>query len=296
MDIRARLLVAAAASVLAIGIEPVRALGKGASLFGSVQSYTVARGDTATSIGARFGVDPAVIISENGLPTSAALAVGQTLRLDSRHIIPASTAAGMLIVNVPQRMLFYADADAVSAFPVAVGRRTWPTPLRDLTIVVKEQNPTWDVPVSILEEARRAGRELPLRVPPGPNNPLGEFWLGLSGGGIGIHGTNAPSSIYQAATHGCVRLHPDDIAWLYPRVGVGTAVRIVYEPILLTSVGAEVFLEVHPDVYRRVPDAARTARALAEAADLSNRIDWTLASTVIAARHGIARDVTLRPF
>jgi L,D-transpeptidase ErfK/SrfK len=297
MNIHPPIVIAAAGFALAIGIEPLRALEQGHGLFGSVRSYTVVRGDTATSVGARFGVSPEVIISDNHLPAGGALSVGQTLQLDARHVIPNSAAAGIVVVNVPQRMLFYAaDAGGVTAFPVAVGRRTWPTPLADLSIVVKERNPTWDVPVSILEEARRAGREQAPHVPPGPNNPLGKFWLGLSGGGIGIHGTNAPASIYRAATHGCVRLHPDDIEWLFPRVGVGTAVRLIYEPILLTSVGGQVFLEVHPDVYRRVPDAAAAARALAEAAGVSHLVDWDLAGRAIAARHGVARDVTARPF
>ena len=138
----------------------------------------------------------------------------------------------------------------MTAIPVAVGRPQWATPRGSFTIVLREENPTWDVPRSILDEARRRGRSHPARVPPGPDNPLGAFWLGLSQGSIGLHGTNAPSSIYSFASHGCVRLHPDDIAWLFPRVAVGDRVELIYEPVLLAAVGAQVFLEVHRDAYQ----------------------------------------------
>lgn len=286
-----RILLTAGACVLAVTVEPL-ASERLTGLTGAVQSYVVARGDTTTSVSARFGVDPRVVIADNGLPPSGVLVAGRTLQVDSRHVVPGPAVPGVVVINVPQRMLFYAEDDVVAAMPVAVGRRTWPTPLGAFTVVNKRTDPTWHVPASILEESRRAGRVQPPIVPPGPNNPLGRFWLGLSGGGIGIHGTNAPASIYRSTTHGCVRVHPDDIAWLFPRVAESGAVRIIYEPVLLTTEGARVFLEVHPDVYRRAPDALRTVRTLADAAAVSDLVDWDLAATVIADRHGVARDVT----
>jgi L,D-transpeptidase ErfK/SrfK len=132
-------------------------------------------------------------------------------------------------------------------------------------------------------------------VPPGPANPLGAYWLGLSLGSVGIHGTNTPSSIYQAVTHGCIRLHPDDIAALFAETDVGNAGEIVYEPLLLANVGGVVFLEVHRDVYARGPrEALGAAGALARELGLADRIDWDRAAVVIAQREGIARDVSRR--
>jgi L,D-transpeptidase ErfK/SrfK len=290
----ARLLVVAGVCALASGVRPLAWSAAGLGLTGSVRTHVVARGETLTSIGARFGVTTDALRHENALQAGATLAVGQLLRVDDRHIIPAAVAPGVIIINLPQRLLFHHDGEVITALPAAVGRRTWPTPIGSFTIVSKEENPTWDVPASILEEARRAGRTLPPSIPPGPDNPLGQFWLGLSGGSIGIHGTNAPSSIYQTATHGCVRLHPDDIAWLFPRVAIASAVRTIYEPVLLAATRDDVFLEVHPDAYRRVHAPLATAQTLAAAAGLTERVDWAAATTVIAARHGIARAVTLQ--
>ena len=278
----------------ALSLATVSATARRTTIAGDVKVHVVQRGETVSSLGARFGIGPSVIIADNRLSPSGALRVGQTLQLDSRHIIPGAAAAATVVINIPQRMLFYTEADVVTAIPVAVGRPTWATPVGSFTVVEKQIDPTWHVPASIRAEARRAGRELPAEVPPGPDNPLGRFWLGLSTGGIGIHGTNAPRSIYRAATHGCVRLHPADIEWLFPRLPKGAAVRTIHEPILLTEENARVFLEVHPDVYRLAPATVATAQTLAQAAGVSDSVDWELAGSVIAEKAGVARDVTRR--
>ena len=271
---------------------PVLAQGAGTQpLTGQVMTYQVRRGDTLSSLGARYGLHIRTLASDNRMHVTDILEVGRSLRIDNRHVVPDRSATSTLVVNIPQRMLFYTNAD-VAAFPVAVGRATWPTPTGNFTVATREENPTWDVPASILAEMRRAGRSHPARVPPGPQNPLGAFWLGLSGGGIGIHGTNAPSSVYRFASHGCIRLHPDDIAWLFPRINVGDAVSLIYQPVLVTSVGDRVFLEVHPDIYQRNAPTLAHVRDLAAGQSLTGRIDWGTAARVVHLRDGVARDVT----
>ena len=262
-----------------------------APLAGGIATHIVVRGDTLFALAARLGVDVETLAADNGLDLRRELTVGQRLTVDNRHIVPADAAGADLVVNLPQRMLFFFDRGVVG-LPVAVGRRTWPTPIREFRVVTRETDPTWDVPASIREEARQLGRSLPASVPPGPTNPLGRFWIGLTGGAVGVHGTNAPSSIYGAVTHGCVRLHPDDIAWLFPRVQIGMTVRTIYEPVLFADVGGQVFLEVHPDVYRRASISLASVRARAADRGLAGRIDWTRAAGVVALHHGIARDVT----
>ena len=264
----------------------------GNPLTGSVRTYSVVRGDTLRRIGARFGVDLETLAADNQLPSRAVLKTGQSLRVDNRHIVPPVLEPGLLLINIPQRMAFLDSGRGVEGVPVAVGRRDWRTPLGPFTIVVAEENPTWDVPISIQEEARRAGKSLPTKVPPGPDNPLGEFWLGLSFGGIGLHGTNAPASVYGAVTHGCIRMHPEDVARLFTRVAVGTAGRTIYEPVLMTAAGGEIYLEVHRDVYGLATADPRTrARALADALGLTQWVDWDAADRVIEAHHGVARPV-----
>jgi L,D-transpeptidase ErfK/SrfK len=236
-------------------------------LAGSVHWHEVVSGQSLTSIGARFGVESSTLAADNGLRINARLTPGQHLVIDNRHIVPAVAVDGV-VINVPQRMLFVLrDGRVLGSFPVAVGRPSWPTPTGQFEIRVKETDPTWDVPASIQREMAAAGKEVLCKVPPGPRNPLGTRWLGLSSSSIGIHGTNTPASIYQFTTHGCIRLHQDDVARLFALVEIGTPVQIIYEPVLVARVSPqEVLVEVHRDVYKRGgATTADVSRALAQA-------------------------------
>lgn len=261
------------------------------SITGKVFQYDAVSGDSLAMLGSRFGIDPREIAAANNLKAGAAIVPGTRLDLDNRHIVPPF-ADNALVINVPQRMLFVMGTESIAAYPVALGRPEWPTPLGDFTVTAKEENPTWDVPASIQAEMREEGRPVVQKVLPGPLNPLGAFWLGLSLGSVGMHGTNAPSSIFRHATHGCIRLHADDIAAIYPQLAVGTRGRIVYEPILLARTSQGVFLEAHADVYRRTKgDPLAAVRKIAAAAGISGDIDWAGVGRVLHARSGVARAV-----
>jgi L,D-transpeptidase ErfK/SrfK len=264
---------------------------------GGLWTYHVVQGDTWRTIGSRVGVDPQVLSAGNGLKVITALRPGQVLQIDNRHIVPTAAAGRTLVVNIPQRMLFIKEEGGeVKGFPVAVGRRDWQTPIQPFRIITRERDPSWEVPDSIREEARRAGKWLPAVVAPGPDNPLGQFWLGLSTGSVGIHGTNAPASIYRAATHGCIRLHPEDVAWLFDHVDVGMPGQVIYEDVLLAVADNEVWVEAHPDVYRRSRGSPREALRLRLAAlGKTEHIDWTAVDKVLESREGVARRVTVTP-
>lgn len=266
----------------------------GVALSGYEFRYTVQPGDSLTSVGARFGIEPRLLAQRNGLAPTAWLRIGQRLEVENRHIVPAGLADGIL-VNLPQRMLFrFKGGEPQAAYPIAAGKPSWPTPLGDFRIKSREQDKTWFVPLSIQREMREHGKEVLECVPAGPDNPLGRHWLGLSLPAIGIHGTIAPQSIFDFRSHGCIRLHPDDAAALYAVVRVGDAGRIVYQPVLLFAEPAgRVWLEVHRDIYRHGVDHWALARELAAAAGVSQRIDWDEAAAVVAAQHGLAREVTL---
>lgn len=256
--------------------------------------HLVATGETWTSVGARVGVDPAVLAARNERTLRTPLKPGDVIGIDNRHVVPPYDGAS-LVVNVPQRMLFHYWEGALRAYyPVAVGRADWQTPLGSFTVLAAETDPTWDVPISIQEEMRRAGKPIIKAMPPGPTNPLGRYWLALSLGSVGLHGTNAPSSIYQFATHGCIRLHPDDIEDLFYRVDAGERGRIVYEPVLVAFDGLDVFLEVHRDRYRRSPNPLGRAMELLERAGLLERVDVTEIARVVREAEGLAVAVTRR--
>jgi L,D-transpeptidase ErfK/SrfK len=264
-----------------------------AQFVGGDFTYTVQKGDSLTSIGARSGIDVRVLAEANGLKTDK-LTTGRTLKIDNRHIVPPSASVEILI-NVPQRMLFYFSPEhAPVGYPIAAGRSAWKTELGDFQVIRMEENPTWDVPLSIQKEMRKAGKPVLTHVPPSPENPLGNFWIGLNLDGIGIHGTNVPSSIYGLVTHGCIRLHPGDIQDLFSKVRLGTRGRIIYEPVLIARIENAIFLEVHPDPYREGPDPLDRVVEAARTEGFFDVLDLALVKEVIRKRDGIARDVTRR--
>jgi lipoprotein-anchoring transpeptidase ErfK/SrfK len=105
-------------------------------------------------------------------------------------------------------------------FRVATGRSQYPTPAGIFSIVDKQRAPWWYPPASSWAQGLKP-------VPPGPGNPLGTRWMGLSAAGVGIHGTPDAASIGYSASHGCIRMRIPDAEWLFNQVRIGTPVRIV---------------------------------------------------------------------
>jgi lipoprotein-anchoring transpeptidase ErfK/SrfK len=108
----------------------------------------------------------------------------------------------------------------VREFGVATGQAAYPTPLGIFSIVTMQRDPWW-IPPPNAEWARGAKP-----IPPGPGNPLGTRWMGLSAAAVGIHGTPDAASIGYSASHGCIRMRIPDATWLFDHVEVGTPVVI----------------------------------------------------------------------
>jgi hypothetical protein len=119
-----------------------------------------------------------------------------------------------------KRLYLYRRMRFRRGFGVATGLPQYPTPLGRFTIVTKQRNPWWYPP-----DADWADGEEP--IPPGPGNPLGTRWMGLSVGSVGIHGTPDSASIGYSASHGCIRMRIHEAEWLFERVRIGTTVFIV---------------------------------------------------------------------
>jgi len=259
-------------------------------------THVTLAGDTFGSLAARFGIDAAVLAADNGFRPRDALHPGTILAVDNAHLVPHVARDG-IVINVPQRTVFYfEEGQLIARYPAAVGRPGWPTPHGRFKVVRLEENPTWEVPKSIQAEMRRDARDVVTTVGPySPENPLGSYWIGLDRPGYGLHGTNAASSIYQYRTHGCIRLHDDDVSDLFRRVKVGTPVTIIYEPVLVAATSDGVWLEVHRDIYRWRGDPMQALRTLAAAAQLEGKIDWQRAAVVARQQQGIARHVGMAP-
>jgi len=148
-----------------------------------------------------------------------------TIRMHTRAVLPAVTTKSLgpdIVINRALNTLtLYDGARYVRSFRVATGQAIYPTPKGVFHIVVKWVNPWWYPPT---QDAWARGLQ---PVPPGPNNPLGTRWMGLSVPGVGIHGTDEPASIGYSASHGCIRMQVPDAEWLFEHVDIGTTVDII---------------------------------------------------------------------
>ena len=164
--------------------------------------------------------------------TKSVNAIARALRLNERGTVKLPTTKtkaevtrksyGPVIVihRGSNRLYLYRGVKLDRIFPVATGQSVYPTPLGNFQIVVMWRNPWWYPPNSAWAKG-----EPP--IPPGPNNPLGTRWMGLSAPGVGIHGTNNDASIGYSVSHGCIRMHVGDAEWLFNHVEIGTSVFIV---------------------------------------------------------------------
>ena len=147
---------------------------------------------------------------------AAALTVAEPARAaespESPRSVDTSTTR-RIVVSIPDRKLALIENDRiVSVYPVAVGAQVSPSPVGTFSIVNRVSNPTYYKPGKV--------------VGPGPANPVGTRWLGLSAKGYGIHGTDAPASIGFAKSHGCIRLRNRDVEQLFARVRTGDVVEV----------------------------------------------------------------------
>jgi L,D-transpeptidase ErfK/SrfK len=148
----------------------------------------------------------------------------------------------LILVSIPDRRLaLMEDGKVLKIFSVAVGKESTPSPEGTFTVKSRLANPTYYHKGTV--------------VAPGPTNPLGTRWVGLSEKGYGIHGTNAPKSIGKAASHGCIRMGQKDLEELFTMVKLGDAVEIRGERD-----------EQIAEVFGGVPDATVVATAQSSAA------------------------------
>jgi hypothetical protein len=120
----------------------------------------------------------------------------------------------VIVVSLEDHMLaLVEDGQVKKVYPVAVGKPSTPSPVGTFTIERRVANPTY----------QHNGKT----VLPGPHNPVGTRWMGLSKHGYGIHGTNEPNSIGKAASHGCIRMAKADLEELYPLVTEGDTVELI---------------------------------------------------------------------
>ena len=259
--------------------------------------------DTLLDIARHHGIGQEEIVNANPDVDRWLPGAGTQVTIPSRYILPDAPRKG-LVLNLPEMRIYYfpepeqGEPAQVQTYPVSIGRMDWNTPLGETRITEKRKDPPWYPPQSVREEHEREGDPLPRVVPPGPDNPLGRHAMRLALPSYLIHGTNKTFGVGMRVSHGCIRMLPEDIEYLFPQVPVGTPVQIINQPVKAGWYGGELYVEVHPPLEEYDMDMAELDEELTRVLDdvLAKRftqLDESAVADVLARRSGLPEVVSL---
>jgi L,D-transpeptidase ErfK/SrfK len=225
---------------------------------------------------------------------------GKAVVVPTQHVLPDAPHRG-IVINLPELRLYYypPSGGEPRSFPIGIGGEGKETPVGHTVVAAKRTHPVW-IPTA---SEHAEDPDLPASIGPGPDNPMGDYALYLGWKGYAIHGTNRVYSIGRRDSHGCIRLYPQDIAWLYRVVTVGTPVTVVDQQAKVGWSAGELYLEVHPsqaDADALEQKGAPRSTLAVDADDLVlraagedvGRLDWYTIHLAETRRDGVAVQVT----
>ena len=223
----------------------------GNDVVGRVQVTVARHEDTLPDIARRFNIGYEEILRANPGVDPWLPGDGTRITLPTRFVLPDAPREGIVINLASMRLFYYPprkDKQApveVVTHPIGIGKVGWQTPEGRTKIVSRVKDPSWTPPLSVRQEHAKDGDPLPARVPAGPDNPLGRHMMRLGWPSYLVHGTNKPYGVGMRASHGCIRLYPEDIALLFEAVPLNTPVTVVNQPYLLGWDGAVLYVQAY---------------------------------------------------
>ena len=273
------------------GEQQLAAPPKSDQMIGSLAVVRTGEGDTLPDVARHFGLGHDAVRAANPDVDVWAPPAGSRVVLPRMFILPDAPRQGLVINLASMRLFHYrGKGRAIASYPVGIGEEGRSTPMGEMHVERKAVRPTWHVPASIRRDHAKRGDPLPAEVPPGPDNPLGEYALYLSRTSYVIHGTNKPYSIGLRATNGCLRLYPEDMEKLYQAVPVKTPVHIVNQPYLVGRAGGMLYLEAHaPQEELSAADVKKKLHARLKDIEKKERlrVDWKRVEETVTQARGI---------
>jgi L,D-transpeptidase ErfK/SrfK len=238
----------------------------GFDVIGAVATITARHEDTLVDVARRHGLGYEEITRANPGVNAWLPGEGTEIVLPTQYVLPPGPRKGIVLNLAEYRLYYYPEPKAgepayVMTYPISIGRMDWATPLGMTRVISKVRNPSWYPPQSVLDEHAAEGRPLPRVVPPGPANPLGKYAMRLDIPGYLIHSTNRPAGVGMRVTHGCIRMFPEDIEYLFGLIDVSTPVRIVNMPVKIGWNGNELVMEAHPVLEVALPPPDEVAES-----------------------------------
>ena len=284
---------------------------KTTGVVGTLQATIARDEDTLSDIARRFNLGYDEVVNANPGVDPWLPKGGTRIVLPTQFLLPDAPHEGV-VVNLAALRLFYFPKPAkgeqrvVITMPIGIGMVGWATPTGTTRVTSKRKEPWWTPPESVRKEHAAEGDILPPRVPPGPDNPLGAFAMNLGWPSYLMHGTNKPAGVGMRASHGCIRLYPEDIATIFPMLPVGTKVTVVNQPTLHRVHEGRLYVQSFPP-HEEHPEAKAAAKGQRFTKSLRAKmekraqqsgleVDWTLAEKVINGAHGVAIPISQPAF
>ena len=274
---------------------------------GELQVTRVDGEDTFSDVARRFNLGYEEMVRANPGIDPWLPGEGREIVLPTQYVLPAAPREG-LVINLAQLRVFYfpkrqeGEPQTVITHPIGIGKVGWSTPEGTTKVTGKSKNPWWFPPASVRKEHKEAGDPLPAKVPPGPDNPLGDRLMTLGWPSYLIHGTNKPYGVGMRSSHGCMRFYPEDITELYDDIPVGTKVTVVNQPFVFGWHQGALYAQAFPVLEDDTRDHPKGADALLNAA-ISDQmwqtvkqhnaaVDLDLVNGLVAKPRGIATPVS----
>ena len=266
--------------------------------FGHNQSLKAVYEDTLVDLARQYNLGFNEIIRANPNVDKWLPGEGTIIKIPTQHIIPKGFSKKGITINLSEFRGYLIKDNQLITFPVGLGRMDWKTPLGISTIDLKLEKPAWYPPQSVRDEYKNQGKFLPAEVLPGPDNPLGELAMRISiPGGYFIHGTNRPDGVGMEISHGCIRLFPEDIDYIFQLTDIGTEVILLDQPIKIARMQNDIYLQVHPSYSEEYNYSLEKLRIQIELLinnqDGLIQINWDSVESLLKAQNGIATKVTV---
>lgn len=270
----------------------------GDTVIGQARQIASVYEDTFTQLGRRYNFGYSELRQANPDVDPWLPGTGTTINLPSFYVLPDAPQEGIVINLAEFRLYYYPPANAdgsreVQTYPLGIGRDAFPTPELSAEIKARIPNPAWYPPESIIAEHAAKGQVLPRTVPPGPDNPLGDYAIQLTVPGYFIHGTNRAAGIGLQVSHGCIRMYPEDIEELFYQVSIGVPVRVVHQPVKVGILDGQIYAEVHPST-QEDEDSIQwlvTSQLQKLVGERSLRVNWDLIDESATQQSGIPTEI-----
>jgi L,D-transpeptidase ErfK/SrfK len=267
------------------------------SIIGGIQTGFVKSGDTAATIAQAYDIGFNEIQNANpSIDMNHRFSSGREVVIPTEHLLPDNAPRKGIVINLPEMRMYYYTDNGVFTYPIGIGKPGKTIPIAKAAVTYKKTNPFWYPPQDIREFNLAQGVILPRVLPPGPDNPLGNYAIYMTVPTFLIHSTIFPESVGRRASFGCIRMYETDIETFFPTIKRGIPIEILNSPVKVGWQNKTLYMEAHKPLEENQDDFDATLpgmvhKIVTRTGDKPVLVDWQAVSFVAKAKDGVPHEV-----